>query len=151
MTVSPYTLFAAGRSYLEALKIVRQSPDFPPREYFMVLPCCTLAGFVIELELKAYLLHKGAVQEAKLRSHYGHDLGKLLRDAKANGLNVPGLDHVLAVVESGHGDFSYRYLPEGHTYSLLRGDHVTALDALDNFVAVAVDAVAEAERRRKKP
>lgn len=149
MPVSSYSLFAAGRSYLEALKMIRQSEHFPARASFMTLPTGTLAGFTIELHLKAYLLHCGCVAEAQLRRQYGHDLQKLLRDAQANGLTVPRLDELVNLVAGRHGDYSFRYLPDGssETYLPLPDGAVHILDALDDFVGTATDAPGEAARR----
>jgi hypothetical protein len=64
MIVSAYTLFATGRSYLEALKMVRQSSHFADRENAMILPCGMLAGSVIELHLKSYLCTRAWSQKA---------------------------------------------------------------------------------------
>lgn len=114
----------------------------------MILPCGTLAGFVVELQLKAYLLHKGVVAESELKNKYGHDLSKLLQDANEHGLGVTGLDVVVSTIANHHSDHSYRYLPEGHSYRPLTAVDVQVLDALDDFVGPAIEALGEAIRRR---
>jgi hypothetical protein len=63
----------------------------------------------IEVGLKAYLLKTGTTVH-EVRDRYGHNLGRLLRDAKARGLATDArIDRAIGSLDEPHREFWARY------------------------------------------
>jgi len=79
-----------------------------------------LLGHALELLLKSYLLSEG-LTPGQLRKHYGHNLAKLLRDAKQH--RVEQLVSISAALEADINAFS-------RVYASKRLEYFSALDLL---------------------
>jgi hypothetical protein len=80
----PMGLLVYAENYLQAAKTAQPlsgSPQFQPARLF-------LAGRSLELALKAFLSLKGVAFDRMAEGALGHNLDRLLRDAKAEGLGA---------------------------------------------------------------
>jgi hypothetical protein len=80
-------------------------PDRHPIDFAKYFLFC----HAIEVGLKAYLLHIGETEES-LRSEFGHDIARLLRETRSRGLNITA-DHVrlLSNFDEPHQNYWARY------------------------------------------
>lgn len=80
MNVSPFGFYLFGRDFFEA------GQSFAGREKALVP--YFLYSQAIELGLKAFLLLKGMTKNELKNARYGHNLSKLLKVARARGLDA---------------------------------------------------------------
>ena len=130
-----------ARCYLATLKIVivNRSALGDDRD-LTALPANMLAGFVVELFLKGYLILKG-VSPADAKGH-GHQLEKLLDNADHLSLGtVTGLSDLVTAL-AGHEDFTHRYIDPGDEFADIAWEKgLPILDALNQAVEGAVQQV----------
>jgi hypothetical protein len=143
--VSEISLYAAGRGYLEAAKMLYCSPFYAEKAIQVKLPLDLLIGFSIELLLKAYLRHVGWSQKNT------HDIIDLHDEALARGLpllhaNLPELINVLGPVHKANDS---RYMPDDRTFPLLNLPlTLAAVDSLETFVGQVLNALEVVLARR---
>lgn len=88
------------------------------------LPAYFLLGRSIELSLKAFLLHRGmAISDLRSKKKYGHDLGKLLKRARDEGLEqhiqLQEIDRgVIDLLAYDYAEKRLEYRVTGGTYYL---------------------------------
>lgn len=101
--------YSTARGYMIACKMLFSSPQRAGREIATILPMHMLAGFALELFLKAWLL-KAGLASLDVRG-MGHDIKKLYRRSKEKNLPfVLGLDSVVDALAAPHGDYTFRYM-----------------------------------------
>lgn len=77
-----------------------------------ILPLHMLAGFALELYLKAWLLQAG--RSSKEVKNYRHDIKTLYDHAKMDGLPaIEKLQELKDHFAGPHSDFTYRYIEPG--------------------------------------
>ena len=143
--VSVFNLYAFGRGYVEAAKMIFMSPHYQEKQDQALLPMYLLVGFSIELLLKAFLQHKGTSDKVLKSVAMRHDLEALLTAADRDGLtNVhTQLWELVNTIKDHHRDHEFRYAPDT-TYPLLDMPLTFGvLDALEERVALEIDAKAQ--------
>ena len=133
--------YVAAKGFKEAAKYIHVSEHAAGNEPLVFLPIQTLIGFSLELYLKAWLANTGT-DEAALRNRYGHNLSKLVLDARKAGLpDLPGLEQTVQYTAQGHKNYTYRYFSRHLEYTSM-GLHTTfpVLDMLDEVVDAAIGA-----------
>lgn len=100
-----------------------------------------LAGFAVELYLKAYLLHSGVSAEDLRKKKYGHDLDALAAEAKARGVPTQSYQPLITLLATKHKSFEYRYMKTGENYPAMRLDSFfQRLNDLDVTVDTVIGA-----------
>ncbi len=113
--------YSAGKDYVEAAKVIwLRSPE---RQHLglgkFFLPMHMLLGFSLELFLKAWLRDTGLSSQILRRDPYGHDLQELYAEALRRDFPaVPSQADLVEHLAVEHGEYGYRYMKEGHTYTL---------------------------------
>lgn len=139
-----YMRYATAKEYVEAVKLVLTSPHYRDRHVMMAIrPTHLLAGFALELYLKAWLLADG---EAEQGAH-GHKLLTLYENALGRGFsNDDRIRELIGHIAEPHGqnrDYVYRYTAEGAEIKPLIWDAVLPIiDQIDNLVDAKVGASA---------
>jgi hypothetical protein len=111
VALTPGTLIDGARMYAAA------ADDVNERHPNSLHVLSHLLGMAIELALKAFLLNGGRT-EPELR-RLGHDLGALLAEAEALGLNATGSRHFrFSVLGANYEDRIFAY-PEGGMLSVI--------------------------------
>lgn len=110
---SPLGVFNFSKQYLDAASILHESPGFNFSE-----PAYYLTGHAIELALKAFLWAKG-LPISKLKSGYGHNLSRLLRDSIEQGLfeykeEPEGLSGMIELLSGYYTNKELEYLFSGY-------------------------------------
>lgn len=102
-----HTRFGTAKGYIQTIYAAISSPLFQPHQNMEALQL--LVGFVLELNLKAWLLHSGR-SSSEVRK-YSHDIASLYADSLEAGMpDVPRLGELVAAVGPAHKDLSYRYI-----------------------------------------
>jgi hypothetical protein len=101
--------YIPAKGFLQAAQMVVYSPlQNESRRAMTFLPINTLLGFSVELYFKAWLAADGQTPD-ELRKQFGHKLRNLYEACVNSGLKLGSLDILVSQLETGHGDFSYRY------------------------------------------
>jgi len=129
--------YSTAKAYFQSAIMIVRNPErnTDSRRVLTLLPLSMLCGFSLELYFKAWLLACGYASH-KVRG-YGHAIGLLYRDATIERFPaIAGLDQLLIALQTGHEDYTFRYINDG--------DRVNAVDweaafAILNSVDDAVD------------
>jgi HEPN domain-containing protein len=106
---TPFDLWKYSSEFAEAGRLVKRSVSTQ-----VSMPALFLFGQSVELSLKAFLLGRG-MSINKLKSMYGHDLRKLLKEARHRKL---GLEIKLEAIDIGLiGLLGYEYERKRYQYS----------------------------------
>jgi HEPN domain-containing protein len=107
--MSPVGLIVFAEKYLNAAKTTQSDPNgrgFDPARLF-------LAARSIELALKAFLSLKGLTLDQMAEGAFGHNLQRLLEEAKAKGLaglvKLANLESEIIRASSGYSEKAYEY------------------------------------------
>lgn len=110
--------FLVARQYLQFYAIGQSRlAQLPLSATDMMPPRGLLAGFAMELYLKAYLRHHG-VSSDDLARIYGHDVERLFQKALELGLQVMPQMHTMVGVDIGpqHKGLGFRYVKSAEFY-----------------------------------
>lgn len=110
--------FLVARQYLQFFAIGQAELAKLPLSWTdMVPPRGLLAGFAMELYLKAFLRHHG-VSSDDLAKVYGHDVERLFQKALELGLQLNPKMHAMVSVDVGpqHKGLGFRYVKSNGFY-----------------------------------
>ena len=111
--------FLVARQYLQFFAIGQSSlAGYALGTFDMMPPRGLLAGFAMELYLKAYLRHHGVSSEDLASKVYGHDIERLYQEALDLGLQVMPQMHTMVTVDIGpqHKGLGFRYVKSAGGY-----------------------------------
>ena len=102
--------YSTAKGYVQCIKIIFLSDEYKDKdEVTAILPMHMLAGFALELYLKAWLL--GSNVDSKSVSKFGHDVCALYAEAIRVDLpTINGLEPLKNHLARPHADFTFRYL-----------------------------------------
>ena len=141
-----YNRYATAKEYVEAIKLVLTSPHYKDKHVMIAIrPTHLLAGFALELYLKAWLPAAGV--SSKEVQNYGHKLRDLYSTATVRGFTSDGdIRRLIEHVAEPHGqnqDYMYRYTRnDAEIEPLIWPVVLPIIDKLDNIVDEHVGASA---------
>jgi hypothetical protein len=143
--VSAYNLYATGRGYGEAAKMIFLSSHYETKKVQVKLPLDLLIALSLELHLKAYLRHNGWTEPQLKNPTVRHNLEALYSAAENIGLTSvhPKLAELVTILAPHHKRHETRYMPDETSYPLLDMPLTfCVLDALEHRTGIDVGAVA---------
>lgn len=132
-TSTPFDLWRYSDEFLRAGQIVKRSIATQ-----VSMPALFLFGQSIELVLKGFLLGRG-IPITRLKGRYGHDLRKLLKEARKRKI---GIEVKLEPVDLGVIELlGYEYLRKRYQYSQRELGETMYVPLPDEMEAAAVKLV----------
>lgn len=117
-----HSRYSTAKEYVETIKLALSSPHHKGQHVIIaVRPTHLLAGFALELYLKAWLLADG--EDEKKVEKYGHKLIDLHAAAVNRGFpKVPEIESLVGKLAEPHGqnrDYVFRYTELNHKIDTL--------------------------------
>ena len=118
-----------------------QTPKVDAEWGRFMLPKGLLAGFALELYLKAWLRAKGRTSQELASRPFGHDIERLLTEAYGAGLHpIREINGVAQQLGEPHSQYDFRYVESAGSFSEVDWRFVIySLCQLDEAVAAEIN------------
>ena len=137
--------YAVAKGYVQSLYLILTNPARlqAPDDTSFYPAFGLLAGFAVELYLKAYLIHRGVSTADLRKGAVAHKLAILAAMCKTKGLSDVKLDWLVRKLGDHHASYEFRYMkPSSEFYPIDLHRLFKAFSRLDRAVDVAIGASA---------